>query len=92
MNLGKPWDIEGDPFYLADWSIAEGLVIPWVTVNADLVQTALMVTFAPPEDVKAMKFTLVFKLSDRNKRDPTSEEYSTVVSVDGESFTFNFKQ
>ena len=90
--LGKPWDIEGDAFYLKNWKIVEGIVIPWVTLNADLFQTALSVTFAPPEDVKAMKFTLEFKLADRNKRDPKSESYSTSVTVNGESFAFDFRK
>ena len=89
--IGKPFDIENNPFILKSWSIVEGIVIPWVSLNADSVQTAIAFTFSPPEDASAMKFTIKVKLADLHPTKPASESYETTVTIDGDQFIFDFK-
>ena len=64
VSLGKPLDMQGDPFVMLSWKIKDGVLIPWLTFNSLTNTTSIDFMFNPPMSAAGTNFTIELAFAD----------------------------
>ena len=67
VSVGKPYDVQGDAFFVKSWELKDGANFAWVRFNNATAQSSLDFSFDPPAKAAGVTFTIKIVLIDTNK-------------------------